>query len=75
MSALGQKQTLERASGMSALPPESGHFPRGRRCPLSAKSGHLALITRMSLCGSKVDVVAMLWSGLACARVSPDAGK
>ena len=26
MSALGQKQTLESTSGMSALPPESGHW-------------------------------------------------
>jgi hypothetical protein len=40
MSALGQKPTCAVQEGMSALPPESGHWRCTNQCPLSANSGH-----------------------------------
>jgi hypothetical protein len=49
MSALGQKQTLRCFQPMSALPPESGHRSRRRKCPLCANSRHWATSRRCSL--------------------------
>ena len=39
MSAQGHKRTFAVNCDVR-LTPESGHRPRGRACPLSAKSGH-----------------------------------
>jgi len=39
-SAMGHKQTLQGASRMSALPPESRHVRRRNRCLLCAMSRH-----------------------------------
>jgi hypothetical protein len=41
MSPLGQKPTYVQ-KGMSALPPENGHWPATPDRPLSANSGHFA---------------------------------
>src|SRR5262245_28566219 len=40
VSASGQKQTYAVQTGMSALPPKSGHVQCVKLCPLRAKSGH-----------------------------------
>ena len=49
MSALGQKRTFRSAIAMYRFTPKSGHQLRTLGCPLSANSGHRAVIRSVEL--------------------------